>query len=95
MIQLMIKYEYVDNEKDPKIKFTDGVHSGIVIKLGKVEFEEVGEDCHMKYEYDVIRYENEYDKPALDRQVGDLLIQLIEQGVKDRELIYAGGTDEN
>lgn len=92
----MIKYEYIDNDSNnPKIKFTEGVYSGIVIQLGKVVFEEIGDDCHMKYDYDVIRYETEYDKPSLDRIVGDLLIQMIEQGIKDNDLIYTGGTDEN
>ena len=36
-----------------------------------------------------------YTKEELDKQVGDLVLQMIVTGLENNDLIYTGGTDEN
>ena len=69
-------------------------YSNIAFTLGKVSFNE--DNLTLKYNYDII--ENncaEFDKAEFEHIVGDLIIQIIEEGVQKNDLVYTGGVDEN
>lgn len=78
-----------------KIQFTENQYSGIIITLGQVTFDEVDDYLKLRYEYDVIESDVDYDKGELDNFVGDFVLQEIESGAVKNNLVYTGGTDEN
>ena len=78
-----------------KIKLLDTPFEGIIVTLGKVSFEESGDDMHMRYEYDVVSHPIEFVKEDLDKHIGDMLLQMLEEGVKKNDIVYTGGIDEN
>jgi hypothetical protein len=79
-----------------KIKFTNTQFDSIIFTMGKVSFEEVGDEAIMHYEYDIVEHDTELEpeqRKEFDNLVGEYLIQSIERGIKNQDLIYAGGTD--
>ena len=81
-----------------KIKFTSEKFKGIMFSIGKVSFEDKEDGMHMNFEYDVLEHTDaleSYDKELLDKAVGDLVVHLLEEGVKANSLVYTGGVDEN
>lgn len=92
-----IMYEIVGYDADgqSKIKFTNTPFDDIIFRLGKVSFEEVDDQAVMHYDYVVLEHTEEHPKEELDKFIGDFLVQLITDGVKDNNLIYTGGVDEN
>lgn len=80
-----------------KLKFTSNVFQGIIFTIGKVSFSETdnGHSTTLQFEYDVLEHSEPFAKDLLDKAVGDLVIHLLEEGVKDNSLVYTGGVDEN
>ena len=79
-----------------KLKFTSNEFEGIIFTIGKVSFEDQDEaGTIMHYQYDVLEHSEPYEKDLLDKAVGDLVMYLLEEGVKDNSLVYTGGVDEN
>lgn len=81
-----------------KLKFTSNEFKGIIFTVGKVSFEEKDGDMRMNFNYDIIEHTEDlatYEKDLLDKAIGDLVIHLLEEGVKDNSLVYTGGVDEN
>jgi hypothetical protein len=69
-------------------------YSDVRFTIGKVSFNE--DNLTLKYNYDII--ENncaEFDKAEFETTVGDLIMQILEEGVKKNDLVYTGGVDEN
>jgi hypothetical protein len=88
----------VTDDGTNKIKFTNTQYDSIIITIGKVSFEEVDDQAIMHYEYDIVEHDTELDseqKKEFDNLVGNYLVQCIERGIKNEDLIYAGGTDAN
>lgn len=80
------------------LQLTEGVHAGIIFSYGKVDFEEddSNDAMRIKFEYDVHDDRGvQYDKEAFEQELGDFLIELIEFGLEQNELVYTGGVDEN
>ena len=80
------------------IEYTHGKYAGIKIVLGAVKIEENQEqdNCTLKYNYDIIGgIVEDSDKKEFDNYIGDTLMQMLSDGVKNNDLIYSGGVDEN
>ena len=70
--------------------------SGIKFLIGEVKLVETGDNFTLKYIYDIIEGKVEdSDKKEFEHSIGDLLVQMIEDGVIMNNLIYSGGKDEN
>lgn len=94
----MIEFEEVGTlpNGQVKLKFTNTSHDDIIFVLGKVSFEEQGEaGLVLHYEYDVVEHTKQYEKNDLDKLMGDFIMQMLDQGVKENNLVYTGGTDDN
>ena len=80
------------------IEYTHGKYAGIKIVLGAVKIEENQEqdNCTLKYNYDIIGgIVEDSDKKEFDNYIGDTLMQMLNDGVKNNDLVYSGGVDEN
>ena len=80
------------------IEYTEGKWNGVKIVLGGVRFIENKEqdNCTLKYNYDIIEgMIDESDKKEFDHYIGDTLMQMLSDGIKNNDLVYTGGTDEN
>ena len=80
------------------IEYTNGKYTGIKIVLGAVKLEEnqKQDNCTLKYNYDIIEgIVEDSDKKEFDNYIGDTLMQMLSDGVKNNDLIYSGGVDEN
>lgn len=79
-----------------KLKFTSEEFKSIIFTIGKVSFEDKDEaGTIMHYQYDVLEHSEPYEKDLLDKAVGDLVMHLLGEGIKDNSLVYTGGVDEN
>ena len=92
-----IEYEIVGHlpNGQNKLKFTNTNFNDIIFVLGKVSFDELDDGVKLNYEYNVLEHTKEHNKQELDKLVGDFVMQLLDDGVKDNSLIYTGGIDEN
>ena len=88
------KEPYGDHEYT--IELIDHEFSGIKFTLGKVGFVEENDNFTLKFHYDIIENDHsEYDKQSFEKTVGDLVMQMIDDGLDNENLIYYGGKDEN
>ena len=96
-----IDYCYIypkDDKKTVHIRLLDGKFKDTVFKYGKVKFEQIGEDMHLIFAYDVL--ESKTDKPKklnkneeFKNYIGDLLVCIM-SGNLDEEIIDDHGTDD-
>ena len=80
------------------ITYTEGKYAGVKIVLGAVKFVENEEkdNCTLKYNYDIIEGNIEdSDKKEFDDYIGDTLMQMLSDGIKNNDLVYTGGVDED
>ncbi len=85
------------------ILLTDEPYSGIIFSYGKVEFTNDGEpdengDAHLKFDYEIHEIPENYeshDPDAFEKYIGDFLLELIMNGIKNNDISYTGGIDEN
>jgi hypothetical protein len=101
MTRLLHKIQY---ETEPygtnqySIEYTEGKYAGIKIVLGAVRLEEnqAQDNCTLKYNYDIIEGKiDDSDKKEFDNHIGDTLMQMLSDGVKNNDLVYSGGVDED
>lgn len=92
-----VKEIEINGRPEYGIMFEDDKFSSIMFTYGKVEFKDEDEEAAtMSFEYDIVEGTLAPElKEEFEKKVGDLLITMIEEGVKDRSLVYKGGTDEN
>jgi hypothetical protein len=95
----MNKYttEEVDINERPytSIAFVEGPYAGIRFLLGKVEFKPKDGVLVMHYEYDVLD-DVQFSPESLAEfrtLVGDLVLQLIEEGHATGTNVFTGGTE--
>ena len=97
----MINYSVVQNKHTgfDAIKLLDEPFSGIIVSYGKVGFDEDVENDALKinFEYEILDKANKNftDMKPFEQFLGDLLQQLIHEGLRDNSLTYTGGIDEN
>ena len=76
------------------LKLEDHKYSDIRFTLGKVSFNE--DNYTLSYHYDIIENNcSDYDKKEFEYVIGDLIMQMLEEGVHKNDLVYTGGVDEN
>jgi hypothetical protein len=76
------------------IQLEDHKYSEIRFTIGKVSFNE--DNYTLKYHYDIIENNSiDFDKIEFEQAIGDLIMQMLEEGVQKNDLIYTGGVDEN
>jgi len=92
---MSLKYKQVPyKETQFALEFIDHEFSGIKFVLGKVQLDE--NNLTLKYHYDIIESSGkDFDKDKFQTAIGDLLMQMLDDGVKQNDLVYYGGIDEN
>lgn len=92
-----MKYKAVERDDvAPSIalELLENPFDGIILTIGKVSFSEEGDECRMHYDYDIIENnDKEYTKEALEKEIGDIIIEGIINGIEQNSLTYTGGTD--
>jgi len=77
------------------IAFENEPYAGIRFILGKVEFKPSGDKVVMHYQYDIIDdvILNDEDLMKFRVRVGDLVLQLIEEGYASGTNVFCGGSE--
>jgi hypothetical protein len=95
------RYVVVQSKQDglQAIKLTEGAFEGIIYTYGKVSFDEdeANDKVHLHFEYDILDYNDKglTDKAPFEQYIGDILQELIHEGIERNNLTYTGGVDEN
>jgi|APCry1669188970_1035186.scaffolds.fasta_scaffold06107_5 hypothetical protein len=94
-----IKYETEPyNVNQYSVTVSEGKFAGVKYVLGKTELVEDkdNDNLTLKYHYDIIDSKIEdSDIPEFEKLIGDILMQMLSDGVKNNDLIYSGGVDAN
>jgi len=91
-----MKYNIDENNA---IELLEGFYKGTKILYDKVQLlpNEEDDELTLEFNYDIIEYKAEMtDKEPeviLDQIVGDLLQQLIYEGLEKQSIVYHGGTE--
>lgn len=92
-------YEILDDAKNGNkiIKLTTEPYSGIMYHYGRVKLIEEEDILRIQFEHDVVYNINDVDvdNNEFKNYIGDILVDLLEDGLLRNELVYTGGTDEN
>jgi len=97
----MPKFVTVENRKNgmDAIKLLEEPFSGIIYSYGRVSFEEdeANDKLRLSFEYEIHdKNGKEFtDSKPFEKYIGDLLQELIHQGIAENSLTYTGGVDEN
>jgi len=86
------------NTNQYSIKISEGKFADVRYVLGKTELIENKENDNLtlKYHYDIIESKVEdSDIPEFEKLIGDILMQMLSDGVKNNDLVYSGGVDAN
>jgi hypothetical protein len=79
------------------IKLTEGAYEGIIYTYGKVSFDpnEENDTLHLKFEYEILENADRgmTDMKPFEKYIGDILEELLHQGVEENNLTYTGGTE--
>lgn len=97
---ITIGFETVENKHSglEAVRLTDEPYKGIIFQYGKVELkeDEKNDKLHIKFDYDILFDNNKkFKAEPFEKYIGDLLEQLLVQGVAENSLTYTGGVDEN
>ena len=81
------------------IKLTEGPFEGIMYTYGVVNFEEDEENdtLKMNFEYEILDNGGKGfgNKEPFEQYIGDILQDLIHEGIAENSITYTGGVDEN
>lgn len=98
MINAMIEEVEVNNKPEYAIRFVETEFSNVSFKYGEVKFleNEAQENATLSFEYDIIEGELPQGSKldVFEKLAGDYLVQIIEQQLLNRELVFKGGTSE-
>lgn len=104
MIQILVKkmpkFVTVENRKNgmDAIKLLEEPFAGIIYTYGRVSFDEdeSNDELRISFEYEILDYANKAlsDKKPFEQYIGDLLQELIHQGIAENSLTYTGGVDQ-
>ena len=96
----MSKYVIVESRKNgmDAIKLLEEPFSGIIYSYGRVSFEEdeANDKLHLSFEYEIHdKNSKEFsDMKPFENYIGDILQQLIHEGIEKNSLTYTGGIDD-
>ena len=98
MINAMIEEVEINDRPEYTIRFHETEFSDVSFKYGEVKFSEneEQENATVSFQYDIIEGEAPTaDKlDAFEKLAGEYLMQLIEQQLLQRDLVFKGGTEE-
>lgn len=80
------------------IKLLEYPYENVIFSYGKVSLEpdEANDKLILQFEYDIHDYADKgFDESIFENYIGDLLKELIQEGVKENTLTYTGGVDED
>jgi hypothetical protein len=80
------------------IKLTSEPYSGIIYTYGKVEFtpDEENSTLKIKFDYEILDYASkQFDLSIFESYIGEILTDLIHEGIAENSISYTGGVDEN
>ena len=81
------------------IKLTKEPWEGIIYTYGKVELDEdeANSTVHLKFDYEVLDWNSKSltNKQPFEIFIGQILEELIHEGIEQNSLTYTGGVDEN
>lgn len=83
-------YQIVD---DQWVELLEGPYAGIVYRYGRVQLIEDNDHLRIKFEYEV-KGHDPVDNDFKD-YIGPILTELIEQGLVNNSIVYAGGINES
>lgn len=78
------------------VSFIEGEFKDIIFTLGKIEFNENEDEetVTMSFEYDIVEGELREDQRDRFRDaLGDLLVELIQEGAEKNDIVYSGGIE--
>ena len=88
-----------DDAQSVHIRLLEGPYKGTTYKYGKVKFEEINEQMHLLFGYDVL--ESPVLKPAklekddtFKNYIGDLLVEIMSSNI-EQEVFDETGTDDS
>lgn len=92
----MKRFKEVDFNGKPAIELLNNQFEGILVSLGRVAFHEESDSLRMSFDYDVLEDNDAvYTKEELETEVGDCVMDMIQEGVERNNLVYTGGIDDN
>lgn len=98
MINALVEEVEVNNKPEYSIRFHESEFRNVSFKYGEVKFleDDKKESATLAFEYDIIEGElPPADKlEAFEKLAGDYLLQMIEQQLLQRDLVFKGGTEE-
>lgn len=74
------------------VELTEGPFASIPYRYGKVQFVEDGDRLKVKFDYETLE-KLPYNAEFVE-YIGPVLIDLIEDGVRENSITYTGGVDE-
>lgn len=95
-----LRYATVQHRKEgiDAIKLLEEPFSGIIYSYGKVEFEEdeANDRLKIKFEYEILdNADKSFGNMApFEQYIGDILQELIHQGIEENSITYTGGIDD-
>lgn len=92
----MKRFKVVDFKGNPAIELLNNQFEGILVSLGRVAFHEEGDSLRMSFDYDVLDDNDAvYTKEELETEIGDCVMDMIQEGIEKNDLVYTGGIDDN
>ena len=76
---------------DMWIELTEGPYEGIVYKYGRVNL--IEEDDRLRIEFEYERLDKQPHTHEFTQYIGQILTELIEEGVMKNSIVYTGGID--
>lgn len=74
------------------IELTDTPYEGIIYRYGKVSLIEENDHLKLQFEYDIVDGSPPNDE-IFKTYIGDILLEMIEEGLSRNDIVYTGGTD--
>jgi hypothetical protein len=96
-LSMAAKYSYVSKKDTIATRICEGKFEDVVYQVGRVQFGEVDENGNrsMRFKYEVL--DNPHDveiyKDEFMPVVGSILVEQIEEKLKEQEIVYANGKD--
>lgn len=89
-------YNYFDKSGTEVIalELLEGPFSGTIFSFGKVEFPDPDEPI-LSFEYTIHEgHIHDDDKEVFRNCLGDILVEILEESIKDKTTVFKGGIDE-
>ncbi len=85
----------IPDEEIFSLRLTEGPYKDIQYKYNKCSLDEDGENAILHFDYDILEdIEENYEVKEFENYIGNILIHLIQEYVKENKVIYSGGEGE-